>query len=94
MLASEQFRPRELLDQARRAYDAGFEAISISDHFHPWNDAQGNSPFVWSLIWALSESLSGVQASTMVTCPTFRVHPVVLAHVSGFGAAAIRLAAA
>ncbi|HTX62979.1 MAG TPA: LLM class F420-dependent oxidoreductase, partial [Acidimicrobiales bacterium] len=70
MLASEQFGPDELLDQARQAYHAGFEAISISDHFHPWNDAQGNSPFVWSVIGALSEALPGVQVTTMVTCPT------------------------
>jgi G6PDH family F420-dependent oxidoreductase len=82
MLASEQFGPRELLDQARRAHDAGFEAISISDHFHPWVDAQGNSPFVWSVIGALSEALPGVKVSTMVTCPTFRIHPVVLAQAA------------
>lgn len=79
MLASEQFRPAELLDQARRAHDAGFDAISISDHFHPWSEAQGNSPFVWSVIGALAEALPGVQVTTMVTCPTIRIHPVVVA---------------
>ena len=38
-----------------RAEEAGFEALWISDHFHPWNDAQGQSPFVWSMIGALSQ---------------------------------------
>jgi G6PDH family F420-dependent oxidoreductase len=86
MLASEQFGPRELLDQARRAHDAGFDALSISDHFHPWNDAQGNSPFVWSVIGALAEAVPGLQVTTMVTCPTFRVHPVVLAQAAATSA--------
>ncbi len=43
-LSCEQFGPNELIDQARRAEDAGFEALWISDHFHPWNDEQGQSP--------------------------------------------------
>jgi alkanesulfonate monooxygenase SsuD/methylene tetrahydromethanopterin reductase-like flavin-dependent oxidoreductase (luciferase family) len=37
---------------------AGFERLWISDHFHPWNAEQGNSPFVWSVIGALSEAVS------------------------------------
>jgi alkanesulfonate monooxygenase SsuD/methylene tetrahydromethanopterin reductase-like flavin-dependent oxidoreductase (luciferase family) len=45
-LSSEEFGPAELLDQARRAEDAGFEALWISDHFHPWMETQGHSPFV------------------------------------------------
>ena len=53
-LSSEEHGPRELVEQARRAQDAGFEALWISDHFHPWNDEQGHSPFVWATIGALS----------------------------------------
>jgi alkanesulfonate monooxygenase SsuD/methylene tetrahydromethanopterin reductase-like flavin-dependent oxidoreductase (luciferase family) len=45
-LSGEEFRPQELVEQARMAQDAGFEALWISDHYHPWNDAQGNSAFV------------------------------------------------
>ena len=37
-LSSEEFSPGELLDQARMAEEAGFEALWISDHFHPWTD--------------------------------------------------------
>jgi alkanesulfonate monooxygenase SsuD/methylene tetrahydromethanopterin reductase-like flavin-dependent oxidoreductase (luciferase family) len=45
-LASEEYDPRELVDQARRAEQAGFHALWISDHYHPWNDEQGHSSFV------------------------------------------------
>ena len=53
-LSSEEFGPRDLVDQTRRAADAGFQALWISDHFHPWMDSQGHSPFVWSTIGAIS----------------------------------------
>lgn len=53
-LSCEQFTPDELIAQARRAQQAGFTRLAISDHFHPWNDAQGNSAFVWSTIGALN----------------------------------------
>ena len=46
-LSSEEWGPRELVAQAVKAQDAGFEGLWISDHFHPWNDEQGHSPFVW-----------------------------------------------
>jgi alkanesulfonate monooxygenase SsuD/methylene tetrahydromethanopterin reductase-like flavin-dependent oxidoreductase (luciferase family) len=47
-LASEEYRPAELLAQARAAEEAGFHRLWISDHYHPWNDEQGESPFVWA----------------------------------------------
>ena len=57
-LASEEFDPRELVRQARMAEEAGFHRLWISDHFHPWNDEQGHSPFVWSVIGAISQATS------------------------------------
>ena len=51
-LSSEEFDPRELVRQARMAEEAGFDGLWISDHFHPWNDEQGHSGFVWSTIGA------------------------------------------
>jgi alkanesulfonate monooxygenase SsuD/methylene tetrahydromethanopterin reductase-like flavin-dependent oxidoreductase (luciferase family) len=54
-LSCEQFGPKELINQAKRAEAAGFDGLWISDHFHPWNDEQGQSPFVWSVIGGLSE---------------------------------------
>ncbi len=84
-LSCEQFRPKELIDQAKRAEAAGFEALWISDHFHPWNDEQGNSPFVWGVIGALSEATS-LPVSTAVTCPTMRIHPAIIAQATATAA--------
>jgi G6PDH family F420-dependent oxidoreductase len=84
-LSCEQFGPRELVDQAKRAEAAGFDALWISDHFHPWNDEQGQSPFVWGVIGALSEATS-LPVSTAVTCPTVRIHPAVIAQAAATAA--------
>lgn len=80
-LACEEFGPRELVRQARLAEEAGFERLWISDHFHPWTDAQGHSPFVWSVIGALSEAVS-LPITTAVTCPTVRIHPAIIAQAA------------
>src|SRR3954471_24140231 len=84
-LSCEQFGPKELIDQARRAEDAGFQRLWISDHFHPWNDEQGQSPFVWGVIGALSEATS-LPVTTAVTCPTFRIHPAIIAQAAATAA--------
>jgi G6PDH family F420-dependent oxidoreductase len=84
-LSSEEFTPAELLSQARAAEQAGFEALAISDHFHPWNDEQGQSPFVWSMIGALSQTCS-LPVTTFVTCPTVRMHPAVNAQAAATAA--------
>ena len=84
-LSSEEFGPADLLDQARRAQDAGFEALWISDHFHPWLDTQGHSPFVWSTIGALSQ-VCRLPVTTAVTCPTVRTHPAVVAQAAATSA--------
>jgi hypothetical protein len=53
-LSSEEHGPRELDANARKAEEAGFEFAMISDHFHPWTDSQGQSPFVWSVIGGIA----------------------------------------
>ncbi|GAA2823135.1 TIGR03557 family F420-dependent LLM class oxidoreductase [Kitasatospora sp. CM 4170] len=80
-LSCEEFTPAELVGQARLAERAGFTRLAISDHFHPWNDAQGNSPFVWGVIGALSE-VTRLPVTTLVTCPTVRLHPAVTAQAA------------
>ncbi|MCX4632996.1 TIGR03557 family F420-dependent LLM class oxidoreductase [Streptomyces sp. NBC_01443] len=80
-LACEEFTPGQLLEQARRAADTGFTRLAISDHFHPWNDAQGNSPLVWSMIGALSQAVH-LPVTTLVTCPTMRLHPAITAQAA------------
>jgi G6PDH family F420-dependent oxidoreductase len=80
-LSSEEHGPRELVEQARRAQDAGFEALWISDHFHPWNDGQGHSPFVWATVGALSQAVA-LPVTTAVTCPIRCIHPAVVAQAA------------
>lgn len=84
-LSCEEFQPRQLLDQARLAEQAGFDRLAVSDHFHPWTDAQGSSPFVWSVIGALSQALT-LPITTLVTCPTVRIHPAVIAQAAATSA--------
>ncbi|MER7460075.1 TIGR03557 family F420-dependent LLM class oxidoreductase [Micromonospora sp. NPDC126480] len=84
-LSSEEFPPADLLAQARGAERAGFEALWISDHYHPWTDAQGQSPFVWSVIGALSQ-VCRLPVTTAVTCPTVRIHPAVVAQAAATSA--------
>ena len=84
-LATEEYTPDELVEQATLAEAAGFEALWISDHFHPWNNAQGQAPFVWSLIGALSQACS-LPVTTAVTCPTVRINPVIVAQAAATSA--------
>jgi G6PDH family F420-dependent oxidoreductase len=85
-LSSEETAPAELVRQARLAEQTGFEGLWISDHFHPWNDAQGHSAFVWSVIGAIAQATSRVKVTTAVTCPTFRMHPAIVAHAAATSA--------
>ena len=85
-LSCEEFTPHELVEQAVLAEQAGFEGLWISDHFHPWNDEQGQSPFVWTVIGAIGEATS-LPVTTAVTCPTVRTHPAVIAQAAATSAA-------
>jgi G6PDH family F420-dependent oxidoreductase len=84
-LSAEEFTPAELLEQAKLAERAGFEGLWISDHFHPWMDAQGQSAFVWSMIGALSQ-VCRLPVTTAVTCPTRRIHPAIVAQAAATSA--------
>jgi G6PDH family F420-dependent oxidoreductase len=80
-LSCEEYEVDALLEQAQLAEEAGFEALWISDHYHPWNDEQGQSAFVWSVIGALSR-VTRLPVTTAVTCPTVRMHPAVVAQAA------------
>lgn len=84
-LSTEEYAPQELLEQAVLAEEAGFDALWISDHFHPWNDDQGQSAFVWSMIGALSR-VCRLPVMTAVTCPTMRISPVIVAQAAATSA--------
>ena len=49
-LAAEAFGPAELIRQAVLAEQAGFDFVEMSDHYHPWLEAQGHSAFTWSVL--------------------------------------------
>ena len=84
-LSCEEYGPADLVAQAVAAERAGFEGLWISDHFHPWNDEQGQSPFVWSVIGAISQVCS-LPVTTAVTCPTVRIHPAIVAQAAATAA--------
>jgi G6PDH family F420-dependent oxidoreductase len=81
-LSCEEWGPADLVAQALKAKAAGFDSLWISDHYHPWNDAQGHSPFVWSVIGAIAQAAPGMTVTTAVTCPTVRIHPAVIAQAA------------
>jgi coenzyme F420-dependent glucose-6-phosphate dehydrogenase len=81
-LSSEEHNPVDLLRYARMAEDRGFTFALISDHFHPWTDRQGQSPFVWTVIGAIAQATQRLRLGTGVTCPLIRTHPAVIAHAS------------
>jgi coenzyme F420-dependent glucose-6-phosphate dehydrogenase len=86
-LSSEEHRPLDLVRYAQRAEEAGFDFLSISDHYHPWVDAQGESPFVWAVIGGIAARTERIRLGTGVTCPILRIHPAVLAQAAATAAA-------
>src|SRR6195952_654787 len=80
-LSCEECSPASIIQQEKWAEEAGFESLWISDHFHPWNDEQGQSAFVWSVIGALSQ-VTSLPITTAVTCPTVRIHPAIVAQAA------------
>jgi G6PDH family F420-dependent oxidoreductase len=81
-LSSEEHGPRELVENAAAAEDAGFDFLMISDHYHPWTDRQGHSPFVWTVLGALARATDRVRIGTGVTSPILRIHPAILAQAA------------
>lgn len=81
-LAAEAFGPTELVRQAVRAEAAGFDFVEMSDHYHPWLDDQGHSPFVWTVLGAIAAKTERIRIATGVTCPTVRYHPAIVAQAA------------
>jgi G6PDH family F420-dependent oxidoreductase len=86
-LSSEEHPPPDLVRYAQRAEAIGFDFALISDHFHPWIDRQGHSPFVWSVIGAIAQATTRLRLGTGVTCPTVRYHPAIVAQAAATSAA-------
>src|SRR5437763_8137832 len=81
-LVSEEHGPAALVRNTVRAEQAGFDFAAISDHFSPWLDEQGHSPFAWSVLGAAANATSRIGLMTMVTCPIMRYHPAIIAQAA------------
>lgn len=81
-LIAEAYSPQEMVRQAVRAEEAGFDFVEISDHFHPWFDSQNHSGFAWSMLAAAAARTERIELATGVTCPFIRYHPAVIAQAA------------
>ena len=81
-LIAEAYSPQEMVRQAVRAEEAGFDFVEISDHFHPWFDSQNHSGFVWSMLAAAAMRTERIELATGVTCPFIRYHPAIIAQAA------------
>jgi coenzyme F420-dependent glucose-6-phosphate dehydrogenase len=81
-LSAEEHPPLDLVRDARRAEELGFEFAMISDHFHPWIEAQGHAPFVWSVLGGIAATTERIRVGTGVTCPIIRTHPAIVAQAA------------
>src|SRR6201996_3207122 len=85
-LMTEEHGPRALVENAQRAEQAGFDFVSIFDHFHPWLEAQGHAPFAWSVLGAIAHATSRIGIATGLTCPILRYHPAIVAQAAATAA--------
>jgi coenzyme F420-dependent glucose-6-phosphate dehydrogenase len=76
----EQFTPSTLLRYVRLAEQAGFTAVSSSEHLQPWSPRQGQSGFAWAWLGA------AMQVTTLpfsvVCAPGQRYHPIIIAQAA------------
>ncbi len=75
----EQAGPKELVAHVQAAEEAGFDFSVISDHYFPWLDSMGHSPYAWSVLGAAAQATDRIGLMTYVTCPIKRYHPAVVA---------------
>ena len=81
-LGSEQWQPEKILKHAELAENAGFDMVTISEHFHPWVDDQSASNFAWATLGALTSAVPNLDLGTGVTTPLWRMHPAIVAQAS------------
>lgn len=81
-LMAETTPPREIVRQARRAEEAGFDFVEVSDHIHPWLHSHGHSGFAWSMLGAIAQATDRIGLATGVTCPFIRYHPEIVAQAA------------
>src|SRR5215218_4878699 len=78
-IMGEQAGPKQLVADAVRAEEIGFDFLAASDHYNPWLEEQGHSPYTWTVLGAVAQATERIGLMTYVTCPTMRYHPAVVA---------------
>jgi len=86
-LSTEEHPPADLVRYAQIAESTGLSFATMSDHFHPWLDQQGQSPFAWSVLGAVAQATTKLQVGTAVTCPFMRYRPEIVAQAAATVAA-------
>ena len=86
-LSSEEHGPTALVEYATMTERSGFDYASVSDHYHPWVTAQGESPHVWTALGGIATATDVLPVWTGVTCPTIRIHPAIIAQAAATTAA-------
>jgi G6PDH family F420-dependent oxidoreductase len=81
-LATEDLGPAEIVELAVLAEDAGLDFVELSDHYHPWLSTQHHSPNTWVTLGAIAARTTHLGLVTGVTCPSFRYHPAIVAHMA------------
>lgn len=78
----EQFQPEDVVRHAVLAEEAGFDAVMVSEHFHPWVDDVSASGYAFSTLGAIATATERIELVTAVTTPLFRYHPAVVAQAA------------
>ncbi|NUR96821.1 MAG: TIGR03557 family F420-dependent LLM class oxidoreductase [Kribbellaceae bacterium] len=81
-LIAEAYGPAEIVEQAVRAEEAGFDFVEVSDHFDPWVGEHEHSGFAFAMLGSIAARTSAIGLATGVTCPFVRYHPAIVAQAA------------
>lgn len=85
-ILSEEHKPADMVAFVSEAEHRGIDYAMVSDHYHPWTTAQGESPFVWGVLGAMSQATESIRIGTAVTAPIIRIHPAIIAQAAATAA--------
>jgi alkanesulfonate monooxygenase SsuD/methylene tetrahydromethanopterin reductase-like flavin-dependent oxidoreductase (luciferase family) len=60
----EQSPPDRLVSDVQQAEQVGFDFSVISDHYQPWLDEQGHSPYAWAVLGAAAQATERIPLMT------------------------------
>jgi hypothetical protein len=53
----------------------GSDLVSLTDHYHPWNRIEGQSPFAWTVLGGIAAVTDRVSVSPGITRPDDPLSP-------------------